>query len=358
MPETEMLLEQFVRFRSCSQEQVNQAVDFAFTTLTEWGLQPVVHTHSGYRMLTASIGEGPVTLVLNGHLDVVPADPDQYEPEIRDGRIYGRGTYDMLGGCAVFMDVMRELHAVPPRIRVVLMLVPTEETDGSLGTGWLLEQGIGHGDFALCGEPTNLKIAIKAKGVLRLSCTVHGKAAHASRPWEGENAILKATQLFSRINGLPFAQEKSADYAGPSINLSVLHGGDVINKVPDTAVMPLDIRFLPGQQDVQILKEIQDLDPDMEIEVLRSSPAVDTASDDPFVVHLLAAAQSVAPQASLSAQHGSADTRFFQDQGIPSVEFGPAGANHHGRDEYVTRESLEQYRRIVMAFIGNAHEIR
>lgn len=345
------LTEAFVRHQAWDQPRINALVEYAADRLREWGFAPVLHTNKGYRILTLEVGEGARTVILNGHLDVVPGHDKQYEPQLREGRLYGRGTYDMLGACAVFMDVAREMRDKPCGVRVILMLVPTEETDGAIGTGHLLETGAVRGDFAICGEPTNFDVAFMAKGVLRVACTVHGKAAHGSRPWQGENAILKATDLFRRMGDLPFAMESSAYYAGPSLNLAVLHGGEVINQVPDTAVMRLDIRPLPGQDPQAILAQIRSLDPAMEVEVLRICPAVTTSEFDPFVCQLLAAAQTHYPEATRSAQHGSADTRYFQEAGIPSVEFGPVGAGHHGPEEYVEVASLGLFRSMIGDFL-------
>ena len=345
------LAEAFIRHEAWDQPRINASVQYAAARLTEWGLAPRLHVNAGYNILTAEVGSGERTVVLNGHLDVVPGHSEQFVPQVREGRLYGRGSYDMLGACAVFMDVMRELHRHPLPVRVVLMLVPTEETDGSLGTGHLLETGVVQGDFAICGEPTNLNVAFMAKGVLRVACTVHGRAAHGSRPWEGDNAVLRATDTFRRMADLPFARECSAYYAGPSLNLASLQGGDVINQVPDTALMRLDIRTLPGQQPETVLAQIQSLDPAMELEVLRIGPAVTTGEFDPFVNHLVAATQAVWPAATRTTQHGSADTRYFQEAGIPSVEFGPVGAGHHGPEEYVDIASLTLFRKAIAEFL-------
>ena len=116
----------------------------------------------------------------------------------------------------------------------------------SAGSDHLVEQGY-LGDFAITGEPTDLHIGIQAKGVLAMRIEVTGTAAHGSTPWVGDNAVLKAIDVFRQIESLPFARESSDLFDRPSINLGRIVGGDAINKVPDLCAIDVDIRYLPGQ---------------------------------------------------------------------------------------------------------------
>ena len=110
----------------------------------------------------------------------------------------------------------------------------------------LVEHGL-RGDFAITGEPTDLHIGVQAKGVLAVRVAVSGTAAHGSTPWLGDNAILKAHDVFRRIETLPFSRMSSDLFDRPSINLARIVGGDAFNKVPDTCAMDVDIRYLPNQ---------------------------------------------------------------------------------------------------------------
>ena len=100
----------------------------------------------------------------------------------------------------------------------------SEEIDDR-GSDYLVEQGY-LGDFAITGEPTDLHIGIQAKGVLALRIEVTGTAAHGSTPWIGDNAVLKAIDVFRQIESLPFARESSDLFDRPSINLGRIVGGD------------------------------------------------------------------------------------------------------------------------------------
>src|SRR5207248_3833157 len=100
---------------------------------------------------------------------------------------------------------------------------------------------------AVTSEPTDLYSGVEAKGVLALLLEVRGTAAHASTPWLGDNAILKALDVFRAIESLPFARESSDLFDRPSLNLGRILGGDALNKVPDSCAIDVDIRYLPGQ---------------------------------------------------------------------------------------------------------------
>lgn len=341
-----------IRFASCTAEKANEALEFAADYLRESGLEPEILENQGHKMLVCRVGNGPRCLILNGHLDVVGAKEEQYLPQKESGRLYGRGSYDMLGACAVMLYAMRLLKEKQPGCRVVLSLSTTEETVGELCTGYMVEQGLS-GDFAICGEPTNLAVSVMSKGVLRVKCQVSGRAAHSSRPWQGENALLKAYGIYQQICQLPFAKSTNEYFEGASINLSKMQGGVVLNQVPDQAEMVIDIRYLPGEDRAEMVREIQALDPDMKVEILVEIDAVETSRED-TCLKLLAesVAEATGEACRMIAQHGAADTAFFQKAGIPSVEFGPCGAGHHGPEEYVERASLEIFLRCVEGMIA------
>ena len=86
---------------------------------------------------------------------------------------------------------------------------------------------------------------------------VHGRAAHSSTPWLGDNAVLKAIDVFRAIESLPFSRESSELFDRPSINLGRIQGGDALNKVPDVCTMAVDVRYLPGQDPDEILEQVR-----------------------------------------------------------------------------------------------------
>jgi succinyl-diaminopimelate desuccinylase len=272
-------------------------------------------------------------------------------PRIEGDRLYGRGAYDMKGGLAAMMCAVRDL-AEQDRVRVHFVCVADEESDTATqrGSDYLVEKGY-LGDFAITGEPTDLQIGVQAKGVLALRIEVSGKAAHGSTPWEGDNAVLKAVDVFRAIERLPFTGESSDLFPGPSVSLGRIVGGDALNKVPDRCVVDVDIRYLPGQEARAVLDQVKAI-PDTQVSIIfHRDPAV-VSRRHPYVRML---AESVEEGSSVDrisvGRDGASDAVSFLEAGVPAVEFGPCGAGHHGPDEWVSIESLAKYRKSLVDFV-------
>lgn len=344
------LLKELILIDSSTVEGANQAIEFCKQWLIEHELEPELIENNGYKMLVCEIGEGDKTIVFNGHVDVVSGKKDQFVPVEKDGRIYARGSADMKAGVAAMMAAMRDLRDQKLGVKIQLQVVSDEEIGGMNCTGYLVENGY-RGDFVICSEPTQLGIALQAKGVLRLEVEVTGKSAHGSRPWEGDNAIVKAYHVYEKLLELPFTKESSEFYPSPSINLAIIAGGEVFNKVPDRCLMSLDIRYLPGQDPDTIIQQIKELSRG-EVQVGLKGIPVSTEPDNPFITQLKPVLDKhIGGEAVLFGQHGAADTQFFAAHGIPAIEFGPSGANWHGDDEYVLLESLEKYKEILIDYV-------
>ena len=307
---------------------------------------------NGRPVLAATVGaeQGP-TIVLHGHLDVVPAHGGQFEPRVEGDRLIGRGTYDMKGALAAMMVAAREV-AERTDIRVHFVCVADEESDETelRASDWLVKHGY-VGDFAITGEPTDMKIGVQAKGVLAVRVVFEGRAAHGSTPWQGDNAVIKALHGFRRIEEMGWAQEASELFPRASVNLGRIMGGDALNKVPDRCAIDLDIRYLPGQDPEKIQQEIASLG-DVEVRrVFHRQPILVEASN-PFVQLLARAIEEGTTAEKISVgRDGTSDAISFLEAGVPAVEFGPIGAGHHGPDEWVSLSSLERYRKALVNFI-------
>ena len=294
---------------------------------------------------------GVPCVVFHGHLDVVPAHPEQFKPRVEGDRLIGRGAYDMKGGLAAMMCALKDLEQ-QDRVRVRLVCVPDEESEETddRATDFAVANGI-VGDFAITGEPTDMHIGIEAKGVLVMRIEVYGRSAHSSTPWLGDNAVLKAIDVFRSIESLPFARESSEMFDRPSINLGRIEGGLALNMVPDHCTMAVDVRYLPGQDPDAILEQVSDID---DIEVARTFiyPPVTVSRKDPFVRALRdAVARSTRGEVMSVGRDGASEAAAFIRAGIPAVEFGPAGAGHHGPEEWVSLSSLARYRRALADFV-------
>jgi succinyl-diaminopimelate desuccinylase len=345
----ENLLKDLISIDSSSKEGANQAIEYCHQWLSGHDLPSRIIENNGYKMAVCEIGSGDQTIIFNGHVDVVSGKDEQFIPvEVRD-KIYGRGAADMKAGVAAMMCAVKELKNMPIGVKIQIQIVSDEEIGGFNCSGYLAEQGY-RGDFVICSEPTQLGIALEAKGVIRLDIEIEGDPAHGSRPWEGVNAIEKAFEVHQKLLKLPFAKESSEFYPYPSINLAKITGGDVYNKVPEKCVMSYDIRYLPQQNHEEIIKQIENITDGEIIMNMFSKPLV-TARDNPFILMLEPIVEKhTEDKAVFFGQHGSADTVFFANYGIPAIEFGPTGMNWHGDKEYVLPHSIHLYERMLIDF--------
>ena len=250
------LAQRLIAFDTSNAEGLRRAAEFVGGWLESNDIAARQTEARGLPVTTAEVGpnDGAPTLVLHGHLDVVPGGRDQFEPEIDGDRLYGRGAYDMKGALAVMLVVLHDLRDQGDvRLRLGIVSDEESEEEENRGSDALVASGF-IGDFAITGEPTNLQVGVQAKGVLAMRLRVRGRSAHGATPWLGDNAVVKAVEVFRGIESLPFARHSSALFDRPSINLGRILGGDALNKVPDTCVIDVDVRFLPDQDPDEILE--------------------------------------------------------------------------------------------------------
>jgi succinyl-diaminopimelate desuccinylase len=346
------LAERLIAYDTSRPDQLVAAAGFVRGWLESREIAVSELDHHGLPVLIAEVGAGAPCVVLHGHLDVVPARAEQFEPRIEGDRLIGRGAYDMKGALAAMMCALKDLERQQD-VRVRLVCVPDEESEelDERSTDAVVAAGLG-GSFAITGEPTDLHIGVEAKGVVAMRIVVHGRAAHSSTPWLGDNAVLKAIDVFRQIESLPFTRESSEMFDRPSINLGRIEGGDALNKVPDRCTMAVDVRYLPGQDPAQILEQVRAI-ADIEVERTFLHPPVSVARSDPYVRALREAVRRLEPgMERLSVgRDGASDAASFLEAGIPAVEFGPAGGGHHGPEEWVSVRSLRRYRRALGEFV-------
>jgi len=349
-----VVAERLIGYETSRPDALVAAAGFVKGWLESRDIEVRDHDHNGVPVLVADVGgrgDQAPCIVWHGHLDVVPAQPGQFEPRVEGDRLIGRGAYDMKGGLAAMMCALKDISA-QDRVRVRFVCVPDEESEelDERSTDAVVSAGLG-GNFAITGEPTNMHIGVEAKGVLAMRIVVHGRSAHSSTPWLGDNAVLKAVDVFRAIESLPFSRESSEMFDRPSINLGRIAGGDALNKVPDRCEMAVDVRYLPGQDPGEILSQVRQI---AAIDVTRTfiHPPVTVSRSNPYVQVLRDAVARVHSGEVMSVgRDGASDAASFIEAGIPAVEFGPEGGGHHGPDEWVSVSSLQRYRRALGDFV-------
>ena len=349
------LLIDLVHIKSDTIEGANSALLFCESWLEERGITTTILKHEEKLMLVAEIGDGDGCMIWNGHVDVVPGNPKQFEPFIEGDFLYGRGTADMKAGIAAMMQAFYELSKEPENLakKIQLHIVTDEETDGQTSK-FLVDQGY-TGDFVICGEPTHLQIGLQAKGIIQFDVKLKGKSSHGSRPWEGKNAIEQAFLFDQQLRTLSFLTASNEFYDYPSLNLAKIHAGERYNVVPDECKVSYDLRFVPGQDMQRIIEDLTKLVeefPNGEIHIHTTAPAVTTEAINPYIERIAqVTAQFIGKPAVLFGQHGAADARFYAETGAGAIEFGPSGGDWHGEQEYVSISSTETFKNILVSLV-------
>ncbi len=349
--ESVSLLKDLIKIDSSTREGANEAIDYCVKYLNTHGINGELIENNGYRSFVATIGSGEKTLILNGHLDVVSGHTSQFEPIEEAGKIIGRGSADMKSGCVAMIQAMIKLKDTPLNNSIMLQLVSDEETGGVNCSNHLVEQGY-LGDFVICTEPTQMKVSLQSKGIIRMDVISEGVSAHGSRPWQGVNAITKAYENYAKIEKLSILAVGTQFYEHSSLNLAFIEGGDIYNRVPDKCKIGLDIRYVPSLAPEDIIKEVESV-VDGEVVVSVIEPGVNTGMDDPYVQAFSRIVERYdgGKSCEYSVQHGGSDGRFYASKGIPVIEFGPKGGCWHGDDEFVETESINQLEAILIDYM-------
>jgi acetylornithine deacetylase len=294
---------------------------------------------------------GGRSLMLNGHIDTVGVDgmPEPFSGAIRDGKLYGRGSYDMKGSVAACIAALLAIADAPPRGDVVLAAVADEEY-GSLGTTDLLRHV--RTDAAIVTEPTALDICLAHKGYLWIEVETKGRAAHGSRYELGIDANMRMGRFLARLDLLE--QELRARpphplVGPPSLHAAMLSGGSGLSTYAASCKLQIERRTIPGETESSVMHEFESLlDPSMEATVRPYFVR------DPFEV----SADAPIVQAAIRARGGEAaivgdtpwmDAALLKAAGIETVVLGPRGAGAHAAEEWVDVESVEQLARILHA---------
>lgn len=298
-------------------------------------------------------------ILLNAHVDVVPGKPEQFEAKLIDNKLYGRGSYDMKTAAVVLTDIFRRCGASSPHT-VGLQIVADEENSGYNGARYQLAQGL-KTDFAISGEMTDLGICNETRGLCWVDIAFKGESAHGGYPWEGENAVTRASDFAQAVlAAMPVPNQ--AEWRTTANIAAITTENNTHNIVPGDALLKIDFRFTP-EDPIFFNKDnfyafVTSIDPEAEILGFTTfEPPVMVEGSHPWLRSLMSAFHAVTgSEPKLIKRYGAGDGRHFAMQGQPSVEFGLSGKNLHSEDEYVDLASITPYTKTIEALLSNPIE--
>lgn len=332
---------------------------FLAGVLSQWGFAVALQEIAPNRCnVLARIGPpGRSPLLLNGHLDVVGIDNmvhGPFNPEIRDGRMYGRGSTDMKSGIASMCVAAARAATRGALASEIIIAAVCDEEFESMGTRALLQDGL-RATGAIVTEPTRLAVCPAHRGFAWLRVDIFGHAAHGSRYDLGVDAIRHAGLLLAALDELdatvlPLNEHRLLGRA--SLHASTISGGTGWSTYPDHCTLRIERRTLPGetsddvQQEIEaICARIQATRPSFHAEVTLElyQPASDLAEDAPLTQSVIAALLKESLPAPVEGLSCWTDAALFQAAGIPALCFGPGDiALAHSAEEWVALADIEQ----------------
>lgn len=313
-------------------------------------------------------------LVLSGHTDVVPVDgqdwiSDPFKPEVRDGRLYGRGSCDMKGYIGTALSLLPDMLAAGLRKPIHFALSYDEEV-GCQGAPVMLEDLAARGlrpDGCIVGEPSSMRPIVAHKGMHLWRCTVQGRAAHSSLTPHGVNAIEYAALVIRHVRAEADAlrsgpTDPAFDVPFSTAQVGLIQGGIAVNTVPAFCEFHIDHRNLPGVDAARFGDSIQSyvrdtVLPQMREEHPQAAIALEStarvpsfqASEEAAVTQLVR--RLVGVQALHKVAYAS-EAGQFEAAGIPTIICGPGDiAQAHAADEYVSLEQIAACHRFLSEVI-------
>jgi acetylornithine deacetylase len=299
---------------------------------------------------------GGKSLMLNGHTDVVGVDYmtiDPFDPVIKDGKLYGRGSFDMKGGLASSMAAVKAVVDSGNQLRGdVIIAAVCDEEFASIGTEHLMKDT--RVDAAIIGEPTYFNVQVAHKGFAWIDVTTHGFAAHGSMYQLGVDAIAKMGHVLIGFEAMQrILEETKHPLVGPgSIHASIISGGVELSTYPDRCKLEAERRLIPGEtrEDVEeemkgLIQSLKEGDPkfnaDYEITFFRESMEI-SPEEEICQVLKQGSLEVLGKEPQWVGGSGWMDTQIIHGKGIPAVAFGPSGFGAHGAEEWIDLDSVHK----------------
>ena len=306
---------------------------------------------------------GGRSLMLNGHIDTVTLEgnPEGITPRIENGKMYARGAYDMKCGVAAMLMAASRVKASNLRGDVIVACVSDEEY-ASIGSFEVVKTF--KADAAIVTEPTELELVTAHKGFVWLQISVHGKAAHGSRPLEGVDAIAKMGKVLVALEQMDLDLRANPSHVmlhSGSVHASIIAGGQELSSYPALCTVEVERRTVPGETSEVIeaqfrtmLEKIKASDASFEYSLKMGLERVphEVSEFELIVQTLLKNATGILEKTpKIRAETFWTDCAALRSAGIPSFLFGAAGVGAHSANEWVNLDSVTKLEEILFSTI-------
>lgn len=354
------LLSHLVRMPTISSDRSTNraALDWVQEQLRGLPLDFKTVTHAGVSNLIATtpavLDPKKPKLWLCAHMDVVPGTPAEFIPTIKDGKLFGRGVFDMKYAIAIYIALLQELGADLRHYDLGLMIVGDEEVGGGGGAEHLT--GLGYtGEAVLlpeCGTSWNLETGAKAHSWWKV--TSRGISGHAARPWQGLNAIDQLNRYLDHIHA-NFPSEPCGDehHQHNTMNIGTISGGAATNQIPGLAEATIDVRLAPGTSTKQLQGYFEAATatlPSVTWNNLAADDGFTLRTDGPARLFEQIVLEMTGRRLGRSFAHASSDARFFADKGVHAITVPTTGGGQHSPEEWIDLADLAQYYSVVRRF--------
>jgi acetylornithine deacetylase len=319
----------------------------------------------GKANLVATLGTGDGGLVLSGHTDTVPCNPERWQSDPftlteRDGRLYGLGSCDMKGFFALVLHAVKSWKA-SDLAQPLIVLATADEESSMTGARALARQTQLNARYAVVGEPTSLRPVRMHKGIMMEGVRLVGRAGHSSDPSLGVNALDAMHDVIGELKSVRYelAQRyQNAHFAvqTPTMNLGCIHGGDNPNRICGSCELAFDLRALPGMSNDDLRDEMQRrLAPVAErsgvtLEWQTHFPGV-SPFETPASSPLVEVAERLTGDDSQAVAFAT-EAPFLQQMGMDTLVLGPGSIDQaHQVDEYLALDQIEPCLNILQGLI-------
>ncbi len=306
-------------------------------------------------VLIASVNKGETPkFCYMVHMDVVAGTDDQFVMRIEDNKAFGRGTCDMKFSIPLGISLINE--ASEKNVDFCLMITTDEEIGGLEGAKIIAERGFAPEILIVPDGGENLNFVDKAKGVCQLRLVAKGTPAHASRPWQGKNAIDSLVLLGSKLLDI-YGKNSLQETWETTMNIGTINGGISTNQVCPEAEMKIDFRYPETDSIEKITSAVQGIVDGLklDIEVSKMSTGLPTFTDvnnAEVKKYLKIMSEEFGQEIQIKQTYGASDARHFAASGSPVLMHKPLGGEIHSANEWVDIDSVMIFYKGLQKYLG------